>query len=234
MTARSAVTAGLVRIVVDGAFGAEVADHLGVLIRSAGGITEVISESLEVRPDAAATGADLLVRASWRDIGTEFDVYAEAALGSARPFIPVAYGHPYVRIGPAVVPGGVPCHRCHAVRARQHATAEDAVNAECEVAMAADARLGVAGYPPHIAAVAAGSVLALLRPSGRDGPTVRTGRMTRIDCVTDEVVSWPVVAVHGCPVCGPDIDPEVRAKAGRDRLRAAAGAAFRDVAWMER
>jgi bacteriocin biosynthesis cyclodehydratase domain-containing protein len=219
MTARTDSREGGVRIVADGRFGAEVAEHLAALLRVDGRGVQVAPGPLGAGLADFLAGGELCVRASWRDIDAEFAEFADAAMTARRAFVPVAFAHPYVRVGPAIAAGLAPCHGCYSIRARQFADAEDSVNDECERALGRDPRLGVSGHPPHVAAMAAGLVLGMLTPPGAPGAPVRAGRLVRIDCGTDEVRTWPVVSVHGCPVCGPVADHEAWAKVRRDRLR---------------
>ncbi len=213
---------GLVRIATDGAFGAEVAGHLADLLQLAGGSAEVVPEPPAGELAGFVSGVDVCVRASWRDVLAESAQLATAALTAGRTFLPVAFAHPYVRVGPLVVPGRAPCHRCYAVRVRQHANAvgeQNAVNDAYERALRRDPGLGVTGYPPHVAAIAAGLAFDML--VALDG-VPRTGWVARVDCGTDEVRRWRLSPATACPVCGPDTDPEARAKLRRDRLRALA------------
>jgi bacteriocin biosynthesis cyclodehydratase domain-containing protein len=219
MSSRADTPTHVVRIVADGAFGREVADHLAALLWLTGRAASVDPVPLDGDPSGLFSGADACVRASWRDIRAEWNESAEAALIAGRTFLPIAFAHPYVRVGPAVAPGLAPCHRCYSLRARQHANLvgdPNPVNDEYERALARDVRLGVTGYPPHIAAMAAGLAVTML---GAAGGRPLVGWVARIDCGTDEVQNWRVIPTHGCQVCGPDLEPEARAKARRDRLR---------------
>ncbi|WP_193318492.1 TOMM precursor leader peptide-binding protein [Nonomuraea phyllanthi] len=183
-----------VRIVAGGAFGRAVAHHLRALLAYARRPVEVAREPMRVPPGRFVAGGAFAVRAAWRDVGAEFEAFATAA-GQARvPWLPVAMGHPYLRVGPAVVPGVSPCHACYLTRARQHGTSADPA---LEEAMTADDKLGVRGFPPHLSMLAAGLALSLIR----DAEAGRAGRIMTIDTRTDEVNSWRVVPCHGCPGC---------------------------------
>jgi bacteriocin biosynthesis cyclodehydratase domain-containing protein len=234
MTMHTDSRAGMVRIVAEGLFGGEVAEHLSTLLHGDGRTAQVAHGPLGARLADFMTGGAACVRISWRDIGDEFDEFADAATAAGRPFLPVAFAHPYVRVGPAVVPGLAPCHACYSARVRQFADEGDSVNDECEQALSRDARLGVTGYPPHVAAMAAGLALAMLGPVDDACAQVRVGQLARIDCGTDVIRTWRVTPVHGCLACGPLTNDEARAKARRDRLRSLARPATGEAPGKER
>ncbi|GGL05253.1 TOMM precursor leader peptide-binding protein [Sphaerisporangium melleum] len=174
------------RIVADGDFGTSVAGHLRTLVAAAGGRARVAHDPV---PGFAA-GGRFGVRASWRDLPAEFAAFGRAA--HPVPWLPIAPAPPYIRVGPVFVPGRPPCHTCYLARLRQH---ESPADEEIRLRLAADPHLGVRGFPPHQAMMAAGLALALL--TGGDRGTVAV-----IDCRTDEVTRWRVVPADRCPGCG--------------------------------
>ncbi|MCO5991791.1 TOMM precursor leader peptide-binding protein [Actinoallomurus rhizosphaericola] len=174
-------TATDVRITADGDFGAAFAEHLRGLLASAGGPVRAGTPRIDVR-------------ASWRDVPSEF-----AAFGAAErpaPWLPVAVAHPYIRVGPLFVSGRAPCHTCFRARTRQH---EDPVEEEIRQRLAADPGLGVRGFLPHQSMIAAGLALALLQGEER-------GTVAVIDCRTDEVATWRVTPAEQCPGCDDGTD----------------------------
>lgn len=212
-----------IRIVADGPFGRAVSDQLEVLIGLAGGKVRVAHEPLGSDLASYLAGADYCVRASWRDASGEFNDFATAAQAASRPWLPVAFGHPHVRIGPVVVPGRPPCYTCFTTRALQHK--DEAVSAIQEPARspATGRRLGVSGYPPHVASISAGLALAMLGGASGDAESIRTGQVTLVDCITDVIRSCPVAAAYRCPACGSRASEEKLAEARRKRLRELAG-----------
>ncbi|HEY3684169.1 MAG TPA: TOMM precursor leader peptide-binding protein [Streptosporangiaceae bacterium] len=164
-----------VRIVADGEFGECVAGHLRALLASG----------------AAPASGRIRVRASWRDVPAEFAAFG-AATGSA-PWLPIALGHPYIRVGPLFVTGRAPCPACYATRVRQHG---NPVDEEVGRRLADDPRLGVRGFLPHQSMIAAGLAVDLMRDE-------EAGRVAVVDCRTDEVASWHLVPAEACPGCGP-------------------------------
>jgi hypothetical protein len=184
----------MVRIVASGDFGWTVADHLGILLRYVERPVQVAREPMSTPPERFMAGCAFGIRAAWRDMGTEFETFAKAARSAGVPWLPIALGHPNIRIGPAVVPGAAPCHACYLARARQHDTSP---NATLEQALTADTQLGVRGFPPHLSMLAAGLALSLIRGAEAG----RTGRLMTINSRTGEVGSWRVVPCQDCPEC---------------------------------
>lgn len=162
-------------------------------------------------------GASFGVRVSWRDVGLEFESFARAATLARLPWLAVAFAHPYVRIGPAICAGVAPCHACYMSRRRQHD--QDMRSAQLERAYAKDSSLGVSGYLPHLAMMAAGQALALSGDAVHgSGPPV-TGEVRLLDCRSDEIERSRVVPVHRCQGCRLDPDSPVSARDRRGRLK---------------
>ncbi|WP_214324510.1 TOMM precursor leader peptide-binding protein [Nonomuraea sediminis] len=160
-----------------GDFGHSFAEQLRALLAGTGRTVRVAGEP----------GPGFAVRAAWRDVPAEFEAFAATA---RTPWLAVAQAHPYLRVGPAVVPGIAPCHECYLTRVRQHGPADGV-----EAALAAHPEVGVGGFAPHQVMMAAGMALALI-------DTAEAGTLVTIDCRTDEVVSWRVVPAHACRGCG--------------------------------
>lgn len=212
-----------VQILADGRFGDAVARDLVRLLAMSGRTARVVSERPRQLGSFVAAG-ELAVYASWRDVAAEFEEFSEAARTARRPWLPVAFAHPHVRVGPAVVPGLAPCYACYSIRVRQHSWAAGRDrDADVEQALNGDSRLGVEGFPPHIAAMAAGLGLAML---GAVTGRARVGQVGLIDCDTDMIRRWRVVAADACPGCGPAAPAgAARARAARDSLLTLAGQA---------
>lgn len=193
-------------LTADGSFGEDVARRLVGLLALDGRMAKIGSE-------AAIGSAGFVVRASWRDVETEWDLFAAEAANAGVPWLPVAFDGTRVRVGPAVIPGRAPCYACYRVRVRQH----DVASPEVDSALLADPAVGVREYPPHVAVMAAGLALVLLRAVA-DGAR-STGQLCMIDCDTDGLDWWHVVPAHACPECDPDPAFAARTQAGRDAMR---------------
>src|SRR4051794_27194336 len=109
------------RIVADGPFGIAVAERLATQLTAMADTVQVAREPLDAESlPAFLTGGEVAVRASWREVTAEFARFAAAAAVVGRPWLGVAASPARIRVGPAYVPGQVPCHDCYAARVRQH------------------------------------------------------------------------------------------------------------------
>jgi bacteriocin biosynthesis cyclodehydratase domain-containing protein len=203
-----------VQIVADGPFGLATATWLAGLLTAAGHRGQLAPDDAPVATVLAA--GDLAVRISWRDVHAEFDHFAAAAAHIGRPWIPVAMAHPWIRIGPAIVPGVPPCHACYQARVRQHQGPSAWWQDELQRRYAFDPAAGVAGYPPHAAAAAAALALDMIgaSPAGR----VQPGHVALLDYRSSEIHRWPVTAVQRC-ACDPAVTADPTAHSQPDRTR---------------
>jgi bacteriocin biosynthesis cyclodehydratase domain-containing protein len=214
-----------VLVMTDGLFGEQVGEALRELLTLAGQRTELMSEPIVDELERVLAGATVGIRASWRDIDAEFQEYAVAAEAAVRPFLPIAFAHPQIRVGPLVLPGEAPCHSCFCARARQHADAEDPMAAQATSAMLGQPGLGVTGYPPHLPMLAAALALQLLGESWGGTGTPRPGWVTLINVDSDHVRTWAVSTTAFCPACFPATERAALRKQRQDRLRTLAMAA---------
>jgi bacteriocin biosynthesis cyclodehydratase domain-containing protein len=208
-----------VQIIADGPFGRATADCLSGLLAIAGHRAGVGHTPLGERLAGFITDGDFCVRASWRDVRSEFDEFATATCLAQRPWIPVALAHPHVRVGPMVVPGVAPCYFCYAARSRQHGGAAATLKDELDRAATRDPMLAVTGYPPHAAAIAAGLAMVMLRTARGGNWPGRVGQVTLIDYNTDAIGSWQVTPVHNCAGCDRASSHEASATARSGRSR---------------
>jgi len=188
------------QIIADGPFGETVARYL----RLAG----------------AATMGAVIVRASWRDVPAEDEALASTALALGVPWLSIVHATPFVRVGPAYLPGRGPCLACYRARLAQHSADPVVRDPLLDAALECSSELGVAGFPPHVAALAAGLALTAVAELTRSCGESRPSLMSIIDCRTAEVQSWRLTAVHGCAGCDRS-EPVRRVAAGLDRIRQA-------------
>jgi hypothetical protein len=182
-----------VGVVASGDFGWAVAGAVRALLTRTSRPVRIAREPMAL-PSGCFIEGGFGIRAAWRDVHSEFESFASAARSVRVPWLPVALDHPYVRIGPAVIPDGAPCHLCYLARVRQHGSPLDA---EIQQAQDADAQLGVRGFPPHLAMLAAGLALPMMHAAEAG----RGGMLVTINSHTDEVSTWRVVPCHDCPGC---------------------------------
>lgn len=189
-----------------GPFGAAVAERLAV-----------------TRPDAMRTRVDeqggeetahwpvasVMVLCAWR-ASLRAERLLDAASFSWRvPWLPVILEHPEIRVGPLVVPGQGPCHRCFRLRTEQQSSSADLTGALHE-RYEHDPALGPAGFMPFHVTIATG--LALDELTRR-----RPGRWRRLNVVTLQPSGGRVIGVHGCARCGSGVDERSRSHAELDR-----------------
>jgi bacteriocin biosynthesis cyclodehydratase domain-containing protein len=189
---------GCIRILAYGPFGNAVGEHLTVLSRHDQRAVQVVGVRDGIWLRRFLAGGDLGILASFRDAASDVDAFAAAAASAGVAWLPVALGLRHVRVGPLVVPGAAPCSSCYSARLAQHRQAAGTASADLEHAFEQDDALGVEGYPPHIAAIAAGLALRLARSPACGGVA---SRLFLIDIASDAVAAWKVIGVQGCLEC---------------------------------
>lgn len=207
-----------VRVLACGPFGRDVAGHLGALAGPGRCAVRRAPSPRSRGLRAFLAAGSLGILATYRDIDADLEAFASAAGAAGRPWLPVALSPGHVRVGPLTIPGTVPCPGCYAARRAQHGWASGG----WERALEQDHDLGIHGFPPHLAAMAAGLALTIAAPSEEPGTSRPDGALYLIDPATDAVSSWNVIPVHGCEACEPADRQAGAAAAGAERLRAAA------------
>jgi bacteriocin biosynthesis cyclodehydratase domain-containing protein len=185
-----------VSIVADGGFGRALAGTVRALLGGGRCSVSPPGEGL----GAFFAEAGFAMRASWRDVRSEFEAFAAAADAARVPWLAVAAGPGHIRVGPVVVSGAAPCHACFLRRVRQHEA--DGRAEEIQRAYEARRGLGVNGYAPHHVALAAGQALSLCGQASGPG-TLVVGEVRFIDCQTDEVARLEIAPAQGCGTCDP-------------------------------
>jgi len=137
---------------------------------------------------------EVLVVALWRPLEELCERIDEAAFAAGRPWLPVAFEHPWVVVGPWLEPPGGPCHHCYLDRRAQHRLRSDTVRAMTE-AYAADPDFGVKGHLPHHVRLAVGLAQQALRLR-------EPGLVLSANTVGSRISTHRTVGVHGCPRCG--------------------------------
>jgi bacteriocin biosynthesis cyclodehydratase domain-containing protein len=176
-----------------GAFGEQVARQLAA--QGAAGEPLAGRDPGAVIDRAFTDGAATAVLALWRPSAALCEQVDDLAFAHGRSWLPVILEHPNLLVGPLVSPGAGPCFRCYQKRRAQH-DPHRSVRAKLEAAFDADPSLGPAGYLPHHARTAVG--LAELMLSRVPGEVAQVGLLS------GRTSSQRLIAVHGCPRCGPD------------------------------
>jgi bacteriocin biosynthesis cyclodehydratase domain-containing protein len=188
---------GRIHVLGVGAFGRAVAarlhDTLGVV---------AVSE-----PDATGNiwsagwpNADLHILAAWREAPTLMRSLDQAAFAWRVPWLSVVYDHPYLRVGPTVMPGAGPCYACFRGRLAQHSTMSDLVDA-LHSHYDAHPDAGIRGFLPFHVTVASAITRAAVE-AVRSRTPGEPGTVRQINVDTMRLVQGRVVGVHGCERCG--------------------------------
>jgi bacteriocin biosynthesis cyclodehydratase domain-containing protein len=204
-----------IKVLARGPFGHAVAQHLGALAWPGRCDVEAARPRLSSGLRSFLAGGTLGILATHRDVRVDLEAFAAAAGLAGRPWVPVALSPGYVRVGPLTIPGAAPCVACYSARRAQHGWLDPGWERSVEP----HADLGVHGFPPHLAAMAAGLALAIAAPAG-PGAARPAGALFLIDMATDAVSSWTVIPADGCPTCEPAVQRGGKTTAGVERLRA--------------
>lgn len=148
------------------------------------------------------------VLAAWRPVPAMAAELDGVAFAWKVPWLPVVYEHPYVRIGPLVVPGKGPCYTCFRNRLKQHSSRAELIEA-VSAAYDRDPELGPKGFFPPMARLAAAAAAEVLRELDRS-PEREAGVVRQINVLYGRAQKHHVVGVHGCPRCGLQRDERTR------------------------
>jgi len=151
---------------------------------------------------------DAVVAALWRPSPALCERLDAEAFRDGRPWLPIVYDNPHVRVGPLVRPPYGPCFRCYTARETQH---DDRHRLTAAVGRAydADPELGSAAFLPHHARLAAG-LAAMVLGGGHDGQVLTADGYGSVTADT-------VVTCEGCPRAHPS-PARARLSATLDRL----------------
>jgi bacteriocin biosynthesis cyclodehydratase domain-containing protein len=208
-----------IRIIAHGSFGHAVTEHLTAVSGRDGRAVQVAGVPSGHGLRDFLAGGNLGILASFRDVASDLDAFAAAAAWAGVAWLPVALSPHHARVGPLVVPGAAPCHVCYSARLAQHGQAAGTASTDLGHAFERDEALGVEGYPPHIAVIAAGLAMTLAYP--RPGADLAS-RLFLIDITSDAVASWRVISVQGCPECDSAANASAAMAERTGRLRALA------------
>ena len=194
-------------VVAIGPFGEAVAHDLAKVLDVV--ITKPTSEGyVQPRywPDASVH-----ILAAWRPVLEIAHVLDTVAFTWQVPWLPVIYEHPYLFIGPTVVPGVGPCYSCFRLRYLQHSKTEDLTDV-LDSYYASHPAAGPRGYLPTTVAFAAAIVWEVTQRLTLE-PEVEAGQIRQINLLSLETHKSRVVGVHGCEHCGCGRDERTRSVA---------------------
>lgn len=190
-----------------GAFGHQVASRLAGVVPG----TVVTVEDGGQRPDSSRwpTSARRVVVA-WRPVPRLAARLDDLCHNWGDTWFSAILEHPYLRVGPTVVPGSGPCHECFDRRRFQHDPSAALVRAL--YAAYDDPAVGPVGHLPHHAALATVLVLRTLADldgAGKDTP----GVVRRLHLLDGSASTDRITGMHGCPRCGLGRDEVIRSVA---------------------
>jgi bacteriocin biosynthesis cyclodehydratase domain-containing protein len=184
-----------IHVIALGAFGEAVAKRMAEEV----GVHITYAKSDRIAP-AEWPLARLHVLTAWRHAPSFADAVDAAAFAWRVPWLPVVAEHPFVYIGPAVLPGVGPCYTCFRRRLVQHSQTSDlaeALHAHYE----AEPPAGPKGYLPAAATLAAMKACELIDRID-SAPAVEAGNVYQLHLLTCRTLSCGVVGIHGCRRCG--------------------------------
>ncbi len=111
-------------------------------------------------------------------------------------WLPVAFEHPFIRVGPLFGLGRRPCLTCFDRRRKQAARSMTIGRTEAVRPTPSEASIG--GDAPHQVAIVAALCVRAFDASDDVGVA---GRLLKIDTRNDQLLEEWVAAVHACPDC---------------------------------
>lgn len=116
------------------------------------------------------------------------------------PWLLITQEHPYVRIGPFVIPDEEGCYHCFESRYLQNSSNAANVKALYDYYSAKPLE-SPKGYLPGFAGIAASFTGNLIKRLDNNGYPL-SGTVYQLNMLTRSSFSSKVVSVHGCPRCG--------------------------------
>ncbi len=185
----------------EGSFGDAVAERIAAIVSGVQIMPLIASvDSLE----SLLHGKDFVGVASWRRYPDELDRLDEACNHARIPWSSVILEGPRIQCGPIIIPGQGPCYACYRNRWLTHLPFPEREQA-LEAAYASDYKLGLRGFTPSSARIAAAALLLDKKELAR-GP----GRLRLIDLLYGSVEESRVIRIHGCARCSRETEPGKR------------------------
>ncbi|WP_212977341.1 hypothetical protein [Paenibacillus azoreducens] len=101
----------LLHVLAVGGFGHDFARQLGLRTEPLG-ITTLSADTTRIDP-LSIPDANLNILALWRYSPGLLRQLDEYAFLNKKPWLPVVYNHPFIEVGPVIVPGAGPCYSCY-------------------------------------------------------------------------------------------------------------------------
>jgi hypothetical protein len=161
---------------------------------------DIVEDRIALRQKIEATirHCRMVVFATWRERQDVSEILDELCFAAAIPWTSIVAEHPWVRVGPRIIPPRTPCYRCFTLRRLQH-DRHPQLSLALQAAYAADWRLGVRGYLPHHILIAAGLLGSALEQLQNDDEP--RSQVALYHTLRHEIMLDHVVGVHGCTRC---------------------------------
>lgn len=171
--------------------------------RVAGARAARLSGSLD-RLESLVAGAGFVAVALWRRYTGECGMLDDVCGRQRVPWSSAVLEGATLVGGPVVSPGRGACYACYRKRWLTHSAVPEREQV-LDQAYARDPSLGVPGFLPSVAAIAAAGLLL-----DRDEHAAAAGRVRTVDLLRCQVEETRTVRVHGCPRCSPKEEPGQR------------------------
>ncbi|AVQ98349.1 TOMM precursor leader peptide-binding protein [Oceanobacillus sp. M65] len=123
------------------------------------------------------------------------------------PWLPIIQEHPYVRIGPFVIPDEEGCYHCFESRYLQHSSNPSHVKALYDY-YSSNPMSAPKGYLPGFAGFVASYAWNLIQKFDQKDFSM-AGKVYQLNMLSRTSLSSKVISVHGCPRCGFERDPKM-------------------------
>jgi bacteriocin biosynthesis cyclodehydratase domain-containing protein len=195
-----------VHVLSAGDFGRAVAARMGEMLEIV--VTEVRGHGVS---PASWPLARLHILASWRPALSISRQVEASAFAWRVPWLPIVAEHPFIYIGPSIVPGVGPCYGCFRRRLMQHSGSNDLTDA-LQTHYENDPEAGPQGYLPTLATFSAMVACDIAERIAHD-PANEAGKVSQLHVPSLRTLQGLVVGVHGCERCGSGRDERTRSHA---------------------
>ncbi|KJJ41555.1 hypothetical protein UM89_12605 [Bacillus subtilis] len=187
-----------IHIMTTGDFGREVAQQLSKKIDNI--VITPLNEPLYLLPSDRFPSARLHIFASWKSSSFISKQLDQLCFKWNEPWLPITMDHPYIRIGPLVIPGEGPCYHCFESRYLQHSPVPQYVK-KIDTYYHSHPDAGPKGFLRSFAGWSAIFASTVIK-SIDENELSQSGRVWKLNMLTRESFSSQTISVHGCPRCG--------------------------------
>ncbi|MCY8857610.1 TOMM precursor leader peptide-binding protein [Bacillus atrophaeus] len=187
-----------IHIMSSGAFGEEVAEQFSKRYQNTA--VTALPEPMYLLPSDRFPSARLHIFASWKSSSYISKQLDQLFFKWREPWLPITMDHPYVRIGPLVIPGEGPCFHCFESRSLQHSPVPQYVR-KMDDYYHRHPDAGPKGYLRSFAGWSAVFASTIIKSIDKDAPS-SAGSIWQMNMLTRESFSSKTVGIHGCPRCG--------------------------------